>query len=159
MSGAHPEDNRVKGKSGLVSRGACIAALREIAPFGEKLLPLLCLPDSIYINADGSSFSSEPGRTIASVASALALGQELPASFPDYGLHISSLGSSVFCTFVDRSRGIIVHSAIRNIYAGGGSWTAFEDALGEALAEARSLRERGEGFSFVVSTDGGISRV
>ncbi|MEW6722290.1 MAG: hypothetical protein AB1324_03445 [Candidatus Micrarchaeota archaeon] len=145
-------------ESGLVGRDACAAALREIAPIGNRLLALLSLPDSIYRH-DSASFSSEPGRTIAAVASAMALGQALPSSFPDYGLHISPLGSSVFCTFVDRSRGVIAYSAIRNMYAGEGSWTAFEDALEGALAEARSLRERGVSFSFVVSTDGGTRMI
>jgi hypothetical protein len=130
--------------------------LAEIAgEMPRELETLLRIPDSLYMKDEigVKSYSSEPRKGIEAVASALALGAELPAEqdFADYGIDVRLRGSSIYCTFVDRKRKVVVSEAIRNINSGSGSWAPFMRMLKDSLETARALEAGKHGFSFVIN--------
>jgi hypothetical protein len=146
-----------------VSREECLNALGNVAPVPKDLVPLLDIPEKLYHVDSGlggsTSFSSQPDRNVAAVTGSLLLGLDFPKELPDYGIHISSRGSNVFCTLVDRRRKIIICEDVRNMFAKQGSWDFFTYGLKEVLARAAELESRGEKFSFVISKDSVIRTI
>ncbi|MEW6035400.1 MAG: hypothetical protein AB1529_02195 [Candidatus Micrarchaeota archaeon] len=130
--------------------------LAEIAGgMPRELEPLLRIPDSLYLK-DGvgvQSYSSEPRKGIESVASALALGATLPPEedFAEYGIDVRRRGSSIYCTFVDKKRKVVVSEAIRSIHSGSGSWEPFLRMLKDSLETVKALEKERQKFSFVIN--------
>ncbi|MEW6722712.1 MAG: hypothetical protein AB1324_05610 [Candidatus Micrarchaeota archaeon] len=142
-----------------ITRAECMERLSEIAPVSQDVLGLLGLPQEIYLVSPApASFSTDSGKTIAGVASALMFDSALPSDMPEYGVHISPQGSNVFCTLVDKKRKIIVCESISNMYAPNGSFVAFSDSVRDALDAVREQEAGGEPFSFIIFKDS-VSRV
>jgi hypothetical protein len=149
-------------KVGDVSRESCLATLSSFAPMGKEIEALLNVPESLYSvgGEDETSFSSVESDTgAARAASSLLRGFPFPSSLPDYGIHISNVGSSVFCTLVDRARKVIVTSEIRNLESEEGSWERFGLALKDAVSAAESYTKAKTPFDFVVNKEGVIRTV
>ena len=139
----------------IIGRQACVSALKEFASMSDDFTVLLQLPDKLYLlgNEETPSFSSQPNRSAEGVAGAMLFGYPFPKELPDYAIHISSKGSNIFCTMVDRSRKIIVSEPIRNIQDEKGDWGTFEATLRKALLKSESFKADGRTFSFVVEGD------
>ncbi len=155
-------DSLAEAKTTEVPRESVLAMLDSIAPLGKDLEALLNVPDFVFpVGSEGEiSFSSKESDTgAARAAGAILKGFPFPSSVPDYGIHMSSEGSSLFCTLVDRSRKIIVSAEVRNLESEEGSWKPFEFALRDALSAAESFKAAKTMFDFVVNKEGIIRAV
>ncbi len=133
-----------------VDKKTCIAFLSGIGPVSEELSALLEIPEKLLMVSNSPSFSLEAERTAAPITNYLLFGTSKPKVLPDYALHISSKGSNVFCTFVDKKRKIVVNDTVNSMYAKEGSWKSFERALERALAATKDYESQGIKFDFVL---------
>lgn len=149
-------------KGGDVTRETCIAILNTYAPMKKEMEELLAIPQMLFsVGKEGeASFSSREADTgTARAAAALLHGFPFPSTLPDYGIHISTKGSSVFCTLVDRSRKIVVTAEIRNLQSEEGSWAQFGLAVKDAVSTAESQSASNAKFDFVINKEGIIRSV
>ncbi len=163
------QDRGFRGKGELneprseIPKETCFAVLESEsrAQLGDSLKSLMNVPARLYaVPADGAvSYSSEPERSIAKMAGAILRGFPLPTSLPDYGIHLSVQGSSLFCTLVDRSRKIIVQAEVSSQYSDSGSWSSFEYAVRDAVTQAESMQARSATFGYVINKGGIITVV
>lgn len=118
----------------------------------STLLNLLKLPAKIFeIGPDDSnyiSFTADKRTEAEQLAEHLLFHDPFPANLPDYGLFIARMSSTVYATFIDKKRKIIVCESIGSRRDDSRSWDRFEAALAGALQLAEELK--GEKFSFVV---------
>jgi hypothetical protein len=144
-----------------VPRGSCFAILEvhSRAPLDERVRELINAPESLFrVGGDlEASFSSDRDIGIGRAAGALLNGLPIPEGLPDFGIHLSERGSSLFATIVDRSRKVIVQAEIGSQYSDSGSWSAFGHALDDALAQSETMTARKSRFGFVVNKGGIIS--
>ncbi len=139
------------------SRDEVVSLLGEFAPLDPSFGAALEIPERLYMigsRASPVSFTANPSGDPGAVARWLLAGFAKPAQFPDFGIHIGTHGSSLFCTLIDKFKKVIVVEAIGGDYAGKGSWKAFESSFRAALSKAEELGKQGAGFDFVVVKDG-----
>ncbi|MBU0532596.1 hypothetical protein KKB44_03820 [Candidatus Micrarchaeota archaeon] len=132
----------------------CAALLSGIAPITPEISQLLQIPKTLYMLGNEPSFSSQQDRGINEIVKSLLYGSPMPVVLPDYGIYISSRGSNVFCTLVDKKRKIIVHATINSMYAKQGSWKSFQQTIQRALDTAKSYETKKEPFNFVLTNEG-----
>lgn len=137
-----------------VDKKTCIALLDDMGPVSGELAELLQIPDKIYLlGNDPPTFSSQPDKDAAAIAGYLLFGSLKPDEAPEYALHIASKGNSVFCTFVDKKRKVIVHESVNSMYAKGGSWRFFERALKRAIDTVKEYESQDIKFDFVLKKE------
>ncbi|MFN7991372.1 MAG: hypothetical protein U0R44_04420 [Candidatus Micrarchaeia archaeon] len=149
----------VGGLSKMISRGVCLGLLARIAPIDKELEDMLRMPEKMYMIERSDCFSSQSDRDISGVVMHLQFGLSMPLDFADYGIDVSGKGSSSFCTFVDRSRKVIVSMPLQTLYGGEASWDDFKDGLRHALSAAKAKEGSGERFDFVLFKDSLISTI
>src|SRR4030095_5627420 len=136
-----------------VSSRGCLERLSELAPLSPALEKLLRIPEGLFISGERgfTTLSSDEQKTVARAFGSLVLGQELPKDLPDYGIHISSRGGSVFCMLLDKSRKILVLDTVKSGYVDSGSWESFSSSIEQALSRAESLSSSGQQFSLLIN--------
>lgn len=137
-------------------RQQCIEALKALGPMDESLIQMMEIPPQLNAleTESGSSFSSDKKRGIENVPDLLYLHADLPKELPDYGILVSSRGSSIFCTLLDTKRKIIVSESVRNLHGSGGDWSGFQSSLQSAIARSKSMQAEGREFRFAVESEG-----
>jgi hypothetical protein len=144
--------------SDMVGSEKCIELLSPIAPLSQDLINMLDMPEGLKVlSEDPPIFSSDSQHSAGGIANFFHYGMMWPMAMSDYSLAVSGKGSSVFCTFVDRKRKVIVHTTVNSIYADQGSWAEFERLLKDTLDVAKENTAQGKDFDFVVNNDGVIS--
>ncbi|MEW6721919.1 MAG: hypothetical protein AB1324_01515 [Candidatus Micrarchaeota archaeon] len=141
-----------------VTREDCIEFLGRLGPVSDSFLALLQIPERLIFSQGESfrSFSVPGNKGLQRLASSFALGQPVPRDFPDFGIHVGSVGGNLFCTFVDRWRKVIVYGSVKNAQAGEGSWDMFQKNVEAAIAEVKKQESRGEKFDFVICRGGSM---
>jgi hypothetical protein len=140
-----------------VTSETCKVLLEVIAPVSDELSKLLHIPEKLHLLGSGPSFSSDPEQNLGAMVSHMLSGTPLPDSFPDYALNITSWGSTVFCTVLDKKRKVIVMEAVNSAYSTEGSWDDLIYGLKEALDLVKKYESQGAQFEFVVSKESMIS--
>ncbi len=143
----------------LIDRDGVVELLNSIVPVPAGFAELLNIPERMYIVERGPSLSSDPSRDAGRVVASLVFHTPFPQKTPDFGIVISSRGSSVFCTLVDRSRKIIVMDSISSLYSEKGSWSSFKASVADALDAKRRLEASGAKFDFLVNSENSINTV
>lgn len=139
------------------SADACISILNAVAPVSKNLRLKLWLPDKLYLAAEGSSITSEPGKYADALAAYFFGAAPLPApeELPGYGIATVFKGNSVFCILVDQRRSVIVMEEVRNAMSPGeGSWDSFEGSLDLAAGKSAELITDGKLEGFVIVREG-----
>ncbi|MEW6035944.1 MAG: hypothetical protein AB1529_04995 [Candidatus Micrarchaeota archaeon] len=147
-----------RAPAGMDREGA-VALLETVGRIPEDVVSLLELPERLYSVGPGPSISSDPSNGIGKVVAYLTFNSSMPMLLPDYGIYISSRGSSTFCTLLDRRRKIIVHDSVGNAFAEGDSWNMFGDSVRAALQAVRRREATGEKFDFIISKESSISTI
>ncbi|MBD3210178.1 hypothetical protein GF318_02245 [Candidatus Micrarchaeota archaeon] len=141
------------------TKETCLALLGNVAPVTEELSDALLMPDQLLLLGQGPSFSTEAETGAGRVASHFFYGTPIPDRLPDYAVCISSRGSNIFATLVDRNRQIIVHENVSSMYAEKGSWDSFIELISQAMEGAREMRKQVGEFRFAVNREGVMSRL
>jgi len=142
------------------------SSLAKFGPLDESskkdMDSLLKPPKTLYSHIDGqSAFSASSDKTLAvnHVLHDLLNFQPLPKEIPDYGVAVGWEGNNQFCTFLDKSRKIIIIETIRSAFSEKGDWKTFLSNLKDALNQAAKLKKSGKHYDFVISQDGLITSV
>ncbi len=117
------------------------------------------MPDALYLVGDATSVSSDAAKGIGRVFGSLMAGEPMPSALPEYGIHVSEHGSSVFCTLLDRRRKIIVCDSISGAFSENASWDSFIRSVRDALGAVRERESGGEAFDFVVNKENSIRTI
>lgn len=142
-----------------VSKAEALEMMKGLASAPKELSDALSMPDSLFLVGDTPSLSSEPSKGIARVFGSLIMGGPLPHDVPDYGIHISQHGSSLFCTLLDRKRKIIVCDSISSGYSENASWDSFIRSVDDALSLVRESEASGRAFDFVVNKENNVQTI
>ncbi|MFN7991178.1 MAG: hypothetical protein U0R44_03390 [Candidatus Micrarchaeia archaeon] len=133
-------------------KAECLERLNKIAPVDDGFIAMLGLPENLQRLGE-DHFSTDPENGLYPVEGAINFGYPFPSSVPDFGILLSTKGSDLFCTLLDRKRKIIVSAPVRNANAASGSWSGFREALRAALSRAGELSSAGTSFTFVVESE------
>ena len=132
------------------SRDQILSTLKSVAPVPQPLLDMLDIPEKLFVDKEWT-FSSKPNSTIHRITYTLHNGLPLPDEIPDYAISLSNHGSSLFITFVDKKKKVIVHESVGHEQsAGTASYADFQSSLSKAIQAAKSP----EGSAFIVVRDG-----
>ncbi len=142
-----------------VPKGEVLDMMKNLASAPKELAEAFAMPDTLFLVGDSPSLSSDTSKGIASVFGSLMAGQALPNELPEYGIHISAHGSSLFCTLLDRKRKIIVCDSISGMYSGDASWGSFIRSVRDALSAVKEYKSGGEAFDFVVNKESNIRTI
>jgi hypothetical protein len=142
-----------------VAKGEVLDMMKTLASAPKELAEVFAMPDSLFLVGDSPSLSSDTSKGIARVFGSLMTGQALPIDVPEYGIHISAHGSSLFCTLLDRKRKIIVCDSISGMQSENASWDSFIRSVRGALAAAKERQKSGEAFDFVVNKENSIRTI
>jgi hypothetical protein len=148
--------NEFRAKRGYntISREECLNLLRRIGTISDKDAGLLNIPEKVYLieGPAGSmpSISSDPEKGAAKVAGCILMDLPLPPDQPDFGIHFTSRGSSLYCTIVDKKRKVVVSEVISDGYTRRVDWGDFIYSLQDAVVGAEEKSMSGEKFDFVV---------
>ncbi len=118
-----------------VGKREIIQGLKAFGVLSSTLLTKMNFPEHLFKLSTGN-FSSDKKIPAYSITHARELEGYESKDFPEYSISIGERGSNVFCTFVDKKRGVLVSTSIKNMMAGEGSWEFFEHKLTSALDEA-----------------------
>ena len=118
-----------------VGREDILLRLNAFGKMSSSLLKKMNIPANLFARDEGQ-FSSDKDVPAYSITHSKFLESYKPGDFPDYSISIGSRGSDVFCTLVDKKRGILVSTSIKSMMAEEGSWDFFEQQLDYALKES-----------------------
>ena len=115
-----------------------IGALSVFGKLHPKLLEKMQIPDELHELLE-NSFSSDESKSGPSISRQGDFHSFDHKNAPEYSIVIGERGSNVFCTLVDKKRGILVSASIKNMFVSQGNWEVFEMQLDRVLPEATKL--------------------
>ncbi len=118
----------------------------------EGTMKLLALPPRLHDAGGGRriSFSSDPQTPASALSGSFFLGLPLPDKPPAYAIDLSMKGSSLYCTFVDSKRKIMVSVPVSSLAAPSADWDALGLSIRSALRGVSEAGKSGRKFAFVM---------
>ncbi len=139
-----------------VARAEALDSLSALSQLAPGIADQLAMPESLF-ELGPCSFSSDPALPASVVSGCFRARLGLPQRLPDYAIDVSQFGSSLFCTFIDKSRKVI--AGVRIGRTGEVDWDALTLAIREALRLSARLRASKRRFSYVMAGDDGAEPV